>query len=515
MPYQIGSATDDRDLLQQLRFFLLGYGTAAAPVAGANTGTGTVSNVATHPATVTETITLSCTAAAANGGTFSVSGSVSGALGSATVGTPFTSAVIDLLINDGATDFIVGDSFTIATTQGAMSAAGSAWTAQRWIGHDQIVASSQLGNPNEAFRAVDGDLTTDWYTAQNQALPCTYALHFVSAVQPGAIAITAPGTYQRTPYTFTLEYSDDGAAWTVAQTFTAIAFTAAGQRQQLAVTATPGAHAWWRLNVSANNGDASYTGMREFEVLEAKGVYWLNHAVGAQLIMMAPGLAGTDQIYTGLQSYNLPTTDVYNWRCAGFTGFVDSSSFKTQPGISPVLAIPLRRNAMRYWFAANGQRVAVALQVDTTYQTFYLGKMLPYGTPQQYPYPLVVAAPLSTDGYIRYSDTSASAPTLAYKGTRNNLRLRFVDGTWKTPDCWPWNMTTTSIPRDTGGSYPLLPVILNDSAPNVYGELDGVAFVPGFGNAVENTVTVGAVSWLVVQDVAKTGPKDYFALQLA
>ena len=35
MPYQIGSATDDRDLLQQLRFFLLGYGTDAAPVAGA------------------------------------------------------------------------------------------------------------------------------------------------------------------------------------------------------------------------------------------------------------------------------------------------------------------------------------------------------------------------------------------------------------------------------------------------------------------------------------------------
>ena len=230
---------------------------------------------------------------------------------------------------------------------------------------------------------------------------------------------------------------------------------------------------------------------------------------------MAPGLAGTDQIYTGLQSYNLPTTDVYNWRCAGFTGFVDSSSFKTQPGISPVLGIPLRRNAMRYWFAANGQRVAVALQVDTTYQTFYLGKMLPYGTPQQYPYPLVVGAPLTTDGYIRYSDTSASAPTMPYKGTRNNMRLRFVDGTWKTPDCWPWNMTTASIPRDTGGSYPLLPVILNDSAPNVYGELDGVAFVPGFGNAVENTVTVGAVSWLVVQDVAKTGAKDYFALQLA
>ncbi|MDE2000385.1 MAG: hypothetical protein KGI52_15825, partial [Burkholderiales bacterium] len=201
---------------------------------------------------------------------------------------------------------------------------------------------------------------------------------------------------------------------------------------------------------------------------------------------------------------------------AGFTGYVDSAPFSGQPGASPLLGMPLRRNSMRYWLVANGQRLVIVAQVDTTYQTCYLGKILPYGSPGQYPYPLLVGAPLASNAAIRYSDVSASAPTLAYKGTRNNLRLRFSDGSWRTPDAWPWyTPNSTDLVRDTGGQYALLPVILNDSAPNIYGELDGVAFVSGFGNAVENTVTVSSVSWLVVQDVNRTGAEDYCAVRLA
>lgn len=91
---------------------------AAAPVAGGgNTGNGTVTGVTvSNGYTKTETITLTCVTAVANGGVFHVSGSISGSLGLATVGSAFNSPVINLTINDGATDFVVGDSFTIATT---------------------------------------------------------------------------------------------------------------------------------------------------------------------------------------------------------------------------------------------------------------------------------------------------------------------------------------------------------------------------------------------------------------
>lgn len=81
------------------------------------TGNGTMTSVAVfNNTTKTETITATCVTAAVNGGVFHVSGSVSGSLGLATVGVGFSSPVIAFLINDGATDFVVGDVFTVATT---------------------------------------------------------------------------------------------------------------------------------------------------------------------------------------------------------------------------------------------------------------------------------------------------------------------------------------------------------------------------------------------------------------
>jgi len=128
MSTQTGTATSYLDLLNQLRAFLTGVGSAGAP-SFAGTGTGTMSGVTCYPGTKTETITVKCTSAATPGAeVWSVTGSVSGALANATTGVAYTSAEIGFTINAGATNFAVNDQFTIATTQGAMSAAGSAWT---------------------------------------------------------------------------------------------------------------------------------------------------------------------------------------------------------------------------------------------------------------------------------------------------------------------------------------------------------------------------------------------------
>lgn len=88
----------------------------AAAVAGVNTGNGTVSGVSAGSKTVTETITLTCVGAATNAGAFKVVGSSTGIIGVATVGVAFTSNYVNLTINDGAADFVLGDSFTLAAT---------------------------------------------------------------------------------------------------------------------------------------------------------------------------------------------------------------------------------------------------------------------------------------------------------------------------------------------------------------------------------------------------------------
>ncbi len=74
-------------------------------------GNGAISGLAGGSASVAETYTITATDATH----FSVTGSVSGVLGTATVGTAFTSNQIGFTIAQGATPFQAGDTFTVAT----------------------------------------------------------------------------------------------------------------------------------------------------------------------------------------------------------------------------------------------------------------------------------------------------------------------------------------------------------------------------------------------------------------
>lgn len=103
------------------RFFIFGdpgvgltnASSAAAVAATGNAGNGTVGSIGvSNQYTKTETITLLALTATK----FQVSGSLSGQLGVATVGSGFTSNPVDLTITAGGTPFSAGDSFTIATT---------------------------------------------------------------------------------------------------------------------------------------------------------------------------------------------------------------------------------------------------------------------------------------------------------------------------------------------------------------------------------------------------------------
>jgi hypothetical protein len=82
-----------------------GGGAGTAAYGGTNVGNGTISGLATTAATVTQTITATATSAT----TFAVVGSVSGPLGTATVGSPFTSGQVDFTIAAGSTAFAIGD----------------------------------------------------------------------------------------------------------------------------------------------------------------------------------------------------------------------------------------------------------------------------------------------------------------------------------------------------------------------------------------------------------------------
>lgn len=82
-----------------------------------NTGNGTVTAVTGGRATRPGDYTLVCVSAGTGTGAFQVLNPNGETLGIAIIGTAFTSAELNLLVGNGATDFAIGDSFTVTVPE--------------------------------------------------------------------------------------------------------------------------------------------------------------------------------------------------------------------------------------------------------------------------------------------------------------------------------------------------------------------------------------------------------------
>jgi hypothetical protein len=233
-----------------------------------------------------------------------------------------------------------------------------------------------------------------------------------------------------------------------------------------------------------------------------------------ELILKGSGYTGDEEIFIGCRTYQDAGADYYNLVVAGFTGYVPGNSFDTQPG-AKLSGLPAHNVRIDYWLTINPQRIALGMKVGTpVYITAYAGKFLPYGRPSQYPYPLAVGGVLNGAESKRFSDTGNSA---YFKGNRAQMQMLSPAG-WQQPYCYPWgNLVlsgTTSYLRDTGGNYKLLPIELHDNTANLWGYLDGICMISGFGNATENTLVINGETWVVLQDVWRTGFSDYIAMRM-
>lgn len=454
------------NLLAAIRLFCGGFGTVGATgsarigaIGGTRTGTGTLTGiVAVEPGAVTETWTLTCTAAAANGGTFSVSGSVSGAMAAATVGVAYSAARIKFTINDGATDYAVNDTFTIPVTVAARTGTGTL----------------------TGIEASPTSVTETWTLTCTAAAVNGGTFSVVGSVSGAMSAATVGTPYSVARIKFTI---NDGATdYAVNDTFT--------------IPVTVGAASAIKYDILRY--DTSGT----------------NH----ELIMKAKGLDGLQEIYFGLRTYHDVGADYYNLLAGVFTGYVPGNTFDTQPGAA-LAGVPAHNNRIDYWLSMNGQRIAMGMKVGTpVFEHFYLGKFLPYSRPSQFPYPVVCGGMLVGAAATRFSDTH----DFYLRGNSARGQLRTPAG-WINVHCYPWGNTfiagnsTSSVElqlRDTETQYPLLPVELHDNSANLYGQLDGIHYISGFNNAVENTLVIGGVTYVVMQSVARTGHTDHYALRL-
>ncbi len=236
-----------------------------------------------------------------------------------------------------------------------------------------------------------------------------------------------------------------------------------------------------------------------------------------ELILRGPGLSGTEEIFVGIKTYQSIDSDYYNFKVVGCTGYNSGDNFEAQPGVSGRIGVPMWNQSIPYWLVANCQRIILAAKIETVYEVFYIGKITPYASPNQYPYPVAVVGMLTSGAATRYSNTSYS---MGFKnGDTAALVIRRNDGAWVQAKTWPWKNSwiggSTETLRDTGGVYPILPIILYETTPDHFGEFDGIFYVSGFNNATENTMTIGGDTYVVIHNAWRTGFQDYVAIKLA
>lgn len=244
---------------------------------------------------------------------------------------------------------------------------------------------------------------------------------------------------------------------------------------------------------------------------------WSTTSTTQELILKAPGLGGTDEIYVGVASDENIASDWFNWHMNGYTGYDQYQTFFYQPGsinntYSGMPCLNLWNSTIPYWFVADGRRCVIVVRVNTRYYIAHLGLLMPYGTPEQYPYPLCVMGNLGGSYYnSRWSSVTSGRSVYVLRG-----------GTWVSTSKWP---QAVNIGPSEDPVYPLLPITLYSplNFNNItqryegfyYGEVDGVFACPGLNNVSENLIQVGGVDHLVIQDGSLTSLTDYWAVKLA
>ena len=489
---------------------------------------------------------------------------------------------------------LFGKIVSFLTTNATLVAANQEWQTLR-LRRDNIAAlTTNLTEPSNAVyrttiqtcRYDPRSLNTDNENATNHGN--FYASNYLSGVshvtwqlriarEVKTVRLRAPLSSDHVSYmlqNFSLQYSDDNTTWTTALTVDSSPTYALGETKDWAVPDTPGSHLHWRILMdSVQDGGTFNVSWMNMLLLGADDTV-ANH-FGSEVIFKARGNAGTDEIYCGIRSEYYEAGGWYNLFMNGYTGFdPNEQSWFKQPGALNnfgdqypygVPMVPCWNTTMPYWFVASGRAFRFCVKVSTSYESGYIGFILPYATPGQYPYPLAVGGSLvpqvslrSAEWRYSYADGRhgcypgpGNEPYPISEGLWSTLYLRNPDGEWMYfgnrddnnsegvigPDqsttapyapsgawrsVWPhcmnnqWNSGKRPYRECLGGGYILQPCILMQRAPYsaVFGELEGTYVISGYQNAPENTTTLGEKTVVVFQHAYRNTVHEFWALSL-
>jgi hypothetical protein len=264
-----------------------------------------------------------------------------------------------------------------------------------------------------------------------------------------------------------------------------------------------------------------------------------------RVFLKGQGLSGTDNIFINIRTYR-GTLNLRNWEIKYATAYSPTAGFYDQPGTPPnkqSAIFTLRNIEMPFRIIANGRRFIILPKIVASYFAAYCGLYLPFATPTEFPYPVMVAANAFEynaysgnndyrignfyDGPLRYSTSTSDNRAASCFWVRRIDGTHLPGGRYTGPIysstgsrpttqhgtsgalIHPWDYDTGT----TGGSsydqfdhgyyssptglYPVLPgIIWTQKDPSmIFGELDGVFYTSTGNRTTESTLTVDGATY--------------------
>lgn len=465
------------------------------------------------------------------------------------------------------------DLIDFLTTDPALVGAGHNWTIEKGVISNQVVQYL-----SDSINLENGSLTWDRCTALGDVDywnsmhlgwsgtagelttgKATLGFESTAAVRPSYYKITAP-LFDETlskergkqAGAWDVQYSDDGVTWTTLQsdsTNTATMTSLEVRTYQMPLDNNDSENIkprkFWRLSFTANGGDSSWVQVGRLRFYDSAD-NWISYRYGPNYVIKAPGMSGTDEIYFNWRLLENSQYDAAWIATNSFRSWNPADAPPDQVLYSPNVYVPLWLSETPYWFIANGQRLIMVAKVSTTYSMMYQGKFYPYGTPAEYPYPVISAGHMDS---VSYRWQTVNAENLSIQCPAQGANVFLPQNVWSKIACRTiyrqesWGSVVTSpssayylhssasaigcpdnnnnymksVQPNEDGTVCTLPYILLHGGDNLHGalgELDGMRWVYAIGVAPEDVINIAGQDYMAVPNAFRSDPEAYCLVEL-
>lgn len=288
------------------------------------------------------------------------------------------------------------------------------------------------------------------------------------------------------------------------------------------------------------------------------------------LKVRGPGAGAGKQVFVNIRTLTDSVLGAYSWELRGAVSYDGALPWGGQVSESPSSCyLNLWQNSISYWFYVNDRRFIVVAKCSTNYMSAHCGFILPWGTPAEYPFPLLIAGDFYQRQPWSYANaarrmfcdpggaaSAANPDASAYVRTATgvwtsvlnhtlNAANNYALGPTKTAArayMWPYHVGQSMAsfqsigqhnpPTWNGGAAatanayafeslvptqqserPLLPIMVTPHFEAPLGVIDGAYCVGGSGLATEQAIALGARNFKAFQNIARNSADDFFCVE--